>query len=79
MTAGTADAGRGQRPNAGRNPDRRGQRDHADGLWKQWPPNGSWHLQPAPLAHSSRQSHDTASQRRLWTISEELTGVTFPV
>jgi len=30
------------------------------------------------LAHSSRQSHDTAIQRRLWTVSEELTGVTFP-
>src|SRR5262249_43574287 len=27
------------------------------------------------LAHSSRQSHDTAIQRRLWTVSEELTGV----
>src|SRR5216684_8327841 len=31
------------------------------------------------LAHSSRQSHDTAIQRRLWTVSEKLTGVTFPV
>jgi NAD(P)-dependent dehydrogenase (short-subunit alcohol dehydrogenase family) len=31
------------------------------------------------LAKSSRQSHDTAIARRLWTISEELTGVTFPV
>jgi NAD(P)-dependent dehydrogenase (short-subunit alcohol dehydrogenase family) len=31
------------------------------------------------LAHSSRQSHDTAIQRRLWTASEQLTGVTFPV
>jgi len=31
------------------------------------------------LAHSSRQSHDTAIQRRLWTVSEQLTGVTFPV
>jgi hypothetical protein len=31
------------------------------------------------LAHSSGQSHDTATQRRLWTVSEELTGVTFPV
>jgi NAD(P)-dependent dehydrogenase (short-subunit alcohol dehydrogenase family) len=31
------------------------------------------------LAASSRQSHDTAIQRRLWTVSEELTGVTFPV
>ena len=30
------------------------------------------------LAHSSRQSHDTAIQRRLWTVSEELTGVTLP-
>ena len=31
------------------------------------------------LAESSGQSHDTAVQRRLWTVSEELTGVTFPV
>ena len=31
------------------------------------------------LAHSSRQSRDTAIQRRLWAVSEELTGVTFPV
>jgi NAD(P)-dependent dehydrogenase (short-subunit alcohol dehydrogenase family) len=30
------------------------------------------------LAHSSGQSHDTAIQRRLWTVSEQLTGVTFP-
>src|SRR5712664_2884214 len=31
------------------------------------------------LAHSSRRSRETAIQRRLWTVSEELTGVTFPV
>jgi hypothetical protein len=31
------------------------------------------------LARSSRQSHDTAIQRRLWAVSEELIGVTFPV
>ena len=31
------------------------------------------------LAESSGRSHDTAIQRRLWTVSEELTGVTFPV
>jgi NAD(P)-dependent dehydrogenase (short-subunit alcohol dehydrogenase family) len=31
------------------------------------------------LVESSGQSHDTAVQRRLWTVSEELTGVTFPV
>jgi NAD(P)-dependent dehydrogenase (short-subunit alcohol dehydrogenase family) len=30
------------------------------------------------LAESSRRSRDTALQRRLWTVSEELTGVTFP-
>src|SRR6266481_3688469 len=30
------------------------------------------------LAKSSGQSHDTALQRRLWTVSEELTRVTFP-
>ena len=28
---------------------------------------------------SSEKSHDLATQRRLWTVSEELTGVTFPV
>jgi NAD(P)-dependent dehydrogenase (short-subunit alcohol dehydrogenase family) len=31
------------------------------------------------LVASSAQSHDEAIQRRLWTVSEELTGVTFPV
>jgi NAD(P)-dependent dehydrogenase (short-subunit alcohol dehydrogenase family) len=31
------------------------------------------------LVKSSAQSHDEAIQRRLWTLSEELTGVTFPV
>jgi NAD(P)-dependent dehydrogenase (short-subunit alcohol dehydrogenase family) len=31
------------------------------------------------LARSSGQSRDTAIGRRLWTVSEELTGVTFPV
>jgi NAD(P)-dependent dehydrogenase (short-subunit alcohol dehydrogenase family) len=32
---------------------------------------------PKP-AESNGRSHDTATQRRLWTVSEELTGVTFP-
>ena len=31
------------------------------------------------LASSSAQSHDQGIQRRLWAVSEELTGVTFPV
>ena len=31
------------------------------------------------VVESSAQSHDEDIQRRLWTVSEELTGVTFPV
>ncbi len=31
------------------------------------------------LVESSAASHDMKTQRRLWTVSEELTGVTFPV
>ena len=31
------------------------------------------------LVESSAQSHDEEIQRRLWTVSEELTGVTYPV
>jgi NAD(P)-dependent dehydrogenase (short-subunit alcohol dehydrogenase family) len=30
------------------------------------------------LAESSRRSHDPATQHRLWTVSEQLTGVSFP-
>lgn len=33
---------------------------------------------PKPVA-SSPDSHDRAVQQRLWTVSEELTGVTFPL
>jgi NAD(P)-dependent dehydrogenase (short-subunit alcohol dehydrogenase family) len=43
-------------------------------------PRGIFGVRGYPkLAASSRQSRDTAIQRRLWTASEELTGVTFPV
>ncbi|MEE1830525.1 SDR family NAD(P)-dependent oxidoreductase [Streptomyces sp. SP17KL33] len=31
------------------------------------------------LVTSSRGSHDQSTQQRLWTVSEDLTGVTFPV
>ena len=31
------------------------------------------------LVQSSAQSHDVGIQRRLWTVSEELTGVTFAI
>ncbi|MCW2561628.1 MAG: dehydrogenase, short-chain alcohol dehydrogenase like protein [Mycobacterium sp.] len=43
-------------------------------------PDGLGELQGNPkVVKSSAQSHDEDLQRRLWTVSEELTGVTFPV
>jgi NAD(P)-dependent dehydrogenase (short-subunit alcohol dehydrogenase family) len=43
-------------------------------------PDGPFEARGYPtLAESSAQSHDPAIQRRLWAVSEELTGVTFPV
>ena len=43
-------------------------------------PKGFRELMGYPvLVSSSDQSHDQAVQERLWTVSEELTGVTFPV
>jgi NAD(P)-dependent dehydrogenase (short-subunit alcohol dehydrogenase family) len=45
-----------------------------------WGPDGFRELRGYPrLVDSSAQSHDTAIQDRLWTVSEELTGVTYPV
>jgi NAD(P)-dependent dehydrogenase (short-subunit alcohol dehydrogenase family) len=45
-----------------------------------WGPDGFRELRGYPeLVDSSAQSHDTATQDRLWTVSEELTGVTYPV
>jgi NAD(P)-dependent dehydrogenase (short-subunit alcohol dehydrogenase family) len=31
------------------------------------------------IVRSTAASHDAAAQRRLWSVSEELTGVTFPI
>jgi NAD(P)-dependent dehydrogenase (short-subunit alcohol dehydrogenase family) len=43
-------------------------------------PDGFRELRGYPkLVTSNAQSHDTAAQERLWTVSEELTGVTYPV
>jgi NAD(P)-dependent dehydrogenase (short-subunit alcohol dehydrogenase family) len=43
-------------------------------------PDGFLHTRGHPtLVESSKQSHDQTIQRRLWTVSEELTGITFPV
>ncbi|MHC9291100.1 SDR family NAD(P)-dependent oxidoreductase [Mycobacterium sp. LTG2003] len=43
-------------------------------------PEGFRELRGYPkLVNSSSQSHDSDLQRRLWAVSEELTGVTYPV
>ncbi|MQY23141.1 SDR family NAD(P)-dependent oxidoreductase [Nocardia macrotermitis] len=43
-------------------------------------PEGLFQNQGHPrLVASSPQSHDLETQQRLWTVSEELTGVSFPV
>jgi NAD(P)-dependent dehydrogenase (short-subunit alcohol dehydrogenase family) len=43
-------------------------------------PDGFWETRGHPvLVESSDRSHDVRLQRRLWTVSEELTGVEFPV
>jgi NAD(P)-dependent dehydrogenase (short-subunit alcohol dehydrogenase family) len=43
-------------------------------------PSGFQEMRGHPkLVSSSAQSHDEDVQRRLWTVSEELTGVTYPV
>jgi NAD(P)-dependent dehydrogenase (short-subunit alcohol dehydrogenase family) len=43
-------------------------------------PDGFGQMRGNPvLVGSSKKSHDADRQRRLWTVSEELTGVTYPV
>jgi NAD(P)-dependent dehydrogenase (short-subunit alcohol dehydrogenase family) len=43
-------------------------------------PGGLLQMRGYPkLVSSNRRSHDTAVQKRLWSVSEELTGVTYPV
>ena len=43
-------------------------------------PDGFFEQRGHPkLVKSSAQSHDAELQRRLWTVSEELTGVRFPI
>ena len=43
-------------------------------------PSGFQQMRGAPkLVRSTAASYDTAAQQRLWTVSQELTGVTYPV
>ena len=42
-------------------------------------PSGLAETQGAPrVVHSSKRSHDRTAQRRLWEISEQTTGITYP-
>jgi NAD(P)-dependent dehydrogenase (short-subunit alcohol dehydrogenase family) len=43
-------------------------------------PSGLWEMRGYPkVVASNDRSHDTDVARRLWTVSEELTGVTYPI
>ncbi len=43
-------------------------------------PGGFLQMRGYPkIVSSNRRSHDVAAQRRLWSVSEELTGVTYPL
>lgn len=45
-----------------------------------WGPDGFLEMAGYPtLVRSSQKSYDQQAQERLWTVSEELTGVTYPV
>jgi hypothetical protein len=45
-----------------------------------WGPDGFQEVRGHPeLVESSERSHDRDIQRRLWAVSEELTGVSYPV
>jgi NAD(P)-dependent dehydrogenase (short-subunit alcohol dehydrogenase family) len=45
-----------------------------------WGPDGFLEMAGYPtLVRSSKKSYDQQAQERLWTVSEELTGVTYPV
>ena len=45
-----------------------------------WGPDGFREMRGYPvLVSSSKQSQDVAIQQRLWQVSEELTGVTYPI
>ena len=45
-----------------------------------WGPDGFRELRGHPvLVTSNTASHDIATQQRLWQVSEELTGVTYPI
>jgi NAD(P)-dependent dehydrogenase (short-subunit alcohol dehydrogenase family) len=69
-----------QDPAAGALPQLRAATDPSVVGGQYYGPSGIAQSQGAPvLVGSSKKSHDADRQRRLWAVSEELTGVTFPV
>lgn len=69
-----------QSPAMGALPTLRAATDPAVAGGQYYGPGGRREIRGYPrLVTSSPESHDQAVQQRLWTVSEELTGVTFPV
>ena len=54
--------------------------DRAVQVGQYYGPDGFQEVRGYPkVVASSKQSHDEELQRRLWAVSEELTGVSYPV
>jgi NAD(P)-dependent dehydrogenase (short-subunit alcohol dehydrogenase family) len=69
-----------QGPDMGAEPTLRAATDPAAQNGQYYGPGGFGEQKGHPkVVESSAQSHDEDIQRRLWTVSEELTGVTYPV
>jgi len=69
-----------QGPDMGAEPTLRAAADPSAKNGEYYGPGGLGEQKGHPkVVASSKQSHDEDLQRRLWTVSEELTGVTFPV
>lgn len=81
MTAGTiANAVFAQSQKAGALPTLRAATDPDAESGSYWGPNGIMEMRGSPVkVKSNRRSHDKRIARRLWDVSEELTGQTFSV
>jgi hypothetical protein len=69
-----------QKPEMGALPTLRAATDPGVAGGQYYGPGGMGEIRGYPkLVTSSEASHDGAVQQRLWRVSEELTGVTFPL
>ncbi|WP_299574739.1 SDR family NAD(P)-dependent oxidoreductase [uncultured Williamsia sp.] len=70
----------GQDPSVGALPQLRAATDPEVHGGQYWGPDGFLEMRGKPvLVSSNKRSHDVEVQERLWTVSEEMTGVTFPI